>query len=103
MKNKIVEESVDMVETILSGFLNATELVVNNLTSDELVLDPDSKEEIRNTAIMLISLLDDTGPEEYDEDIDVNIDDDIQINIVDLDNEPEYEDNQYSTALNYMK
>jgi hypothetical protein len=103
MKNKIVEESVDMVETILSGFLNATELVVNTLTSDELVLDPDSKEEIRNTAIMLISLLDDTGPEEYDEDVDVNIDDDIQINIVDLDNEPEYEDNQYSTALNYMK
>ena len=50
MKKDVVEESVDMVETVLSNFLSSTELIVNTISSEELYLDPDTVQEIKVTA-----------------------------------------------------
>ena len=103
MKKDVVEESVDMVETVLSNFLSSTELIVNTISSEELYLDPDTVQEIKVTASQLISLLD-TYMNELDDDVDVNIDDEYDVNITDELEPVDYtDDNQYSQSLNYMK
>jgi hypothetical protein len=103
MKKDVVEESVDMVETVLSNFLSSTELIVNTISSEELYLDPDTVQEIKVTASQLISLLD-TYMNELDDDVDVNIDDEYDVNITDELEPVDYtDDNQYSQSLNYMR